>query len=223
MPVNAHEILSGIRTVVDMAKAFRDEDHCRSLLEALVWPNGRICPCCGYRKSIPLAGRDLGKQSRPGLYQCSNGSCRHQFTVTTRTPLHSTKLPLQTWLTGLWLILQSDKGISSKRLGEALGISQQAAWRMGHALRLLVAQNEQFAGTIEIDQFYFGTTPRLDAGGSPRLGRGRKGQPNTLKTPALAVVQRPEMLTACSPAGHAHAAVINNLSEAETDQSSVTQ
>lgn len=110
---------------------------------------------------------DLGKRSRPGLYQCSNGVCRHQFTVTTRTPLHSTKLPLQTWLTGLWLILQSDKGISSIRLGEALGISQQAAWRMGHTLRLLVARNDPFAGTIEIDQFYFGTTPawmRIDHG-----------------------------------------------------------
>ena len=32
MRVNAHEILSGIRTVTDMAKAFRDESHCRSLL-----------------------------------------------------------------------------------------------------------------------------------------------------------------------------------------------
>jgi peptide methionine sulfoxide reductase MsrA len=36
--------------------------------------------------------------------------------------LHSTKLPLRTWLTGLWLILQSDKGISSVRLAEAIGV-----------------------------------------------------------------------------------------------------
>ena len=41
---------------------------------------------------------------------------------------------------GLWLILQSDKGISSPRLAEALGVSQPTAWRMGHALRLLVAE-----------------------------------------------------------------------------------
>jgi hypothetical protein len=54
--------------------------------------------------------------------------------------LYSTKLPLRTWLTGLWLILQSDKRISSVRLAEAIGVSQPTAWRMGHVLRLLVTR-----------------------------------------------------------------------------------
>jgi len=39
------------------------------------------------------------------------------------------------WLKGMWVILQSDKGLSSLRLAEALGVSQPTAWRMGHALR----------------------------------------------------------------------------------------
>ena len=81
---------------------------------------------------------NLGRRARPGPYQCPNRECRFQFAVTTRTPLHSTKLPLRVWLTGLWLILQSDKGISSVRLAEAIGVSQPSAWRMGHALRLLL-------------------------------------------------------------------------------------
>jgi hypothetical protein len=52
--------------------------------------------------------------------------------------MHATKLPLRSWLSGLWLMLQSDKGIYSIRLAEALGVSQPPAWRMGHALRLMV-------------------------------------------------------------------------------------
>lgn len=85
---------SVIRTIEETVVAFRDEDHCRRLLEGMVWPNGRICPACGYKRSIAIAGRDMGKRrARPGLYQCSNGDCRFQFTVTTHTPLHSTKLP----------------------------------------------------------------------------------------------------------------------------------
>lgn len=44
--------LSGIRTTKDMIAAFRDEAHCRRLLESMVWPNGRIWPACGYRSSI---------------------------------------------------------------------------------------------------------------------------------------------------------------------------
>ena len=62
--------LSNIRTVDDMVTAFRDGEHCRRLLESMVWSNGRICPACGYKRSIAIAGRDVGKcRARPGLYQ----------------------------------------------------------------------------------------------------------------------------------------------------------
>jgi transposase-like protein len=142
MDLSVREVLARITTVSDMVRAFRDEDHCRHMLEAMVWPNGRICPVCGYRRSFALTGRERGKRARPGLYQCSSGTCRFQFTVTTRTPLHATKLPLRTWLSGLWLMLQSDKGISSIRLAEALGVSQPTAGRMGHALRLMVGREQ---------------------------------------------------------------------------------
>ncbi len=215
MQLDALSILSGISTMRDMTRAFQDEGRCRRLLEAMIWPNGRICPACGFRKSVALAGRDLGKRARPGLYQCSSGDCRYQFTVTTRTPLHSTKLPLRTWLTGLWLILQSDKGVSSVRLAEALGVSQQAAWRMGHALRLLVASEKSVGGIVEIDEFYFGGNPPPQKSSGPGPGRGRKGLRKTLKTPAIAIVQRPENLTKGAPAGKASATVVEDLSFAE--------
>ena len=104
MAGGAGEVLAGIATVSDMIVAFADEERCRRRLEAMVWCRGRLCPSCGYRDSTALAGRDVGRRARPGLYQCSNRECRFQFTVTTRTPLHSTKLPLRVWLTGLWLI-----------------------------------------------------------------------------------------------------------------------
>ena len=74
--------LSNIRTVEEMIVAFRDEEHCRRLLETMVWPEGRICPACGYKRSIALAGRDTGKRrARPGLYQCSNCDCRFQLSL----------------------------------------------------------------------------------------------------------------------------------------------
>lgn len=153
--------LSNIRTVEDMIAAFRDDDHCRRLLESMVWPDGRICPACGYKRSIAIAGRDMGKRhARPGLYQCSSGDCRFQFTVTTHTPLHSTKLPLRVWLKAMWLMLQSDKGMSSVRLAEALGVSQPTAWRMGHALRLMVAREHMLDSTVEVDHFHLGGRPR---------------------------------------------------------------
>ena len=155
MDLSVREALASITTVPDMVRAFQDEDHCRRLLEAMMWPIGRICPVCGYRRSIALTGRE----ARPGLYQCSSGTCRFQFTVTTRTPLHAKKLPLRTWLSGLWLMLQSDKGISSIRLAEALGVSQPTAWRMGHALRLMVGRGQALDGVVESDRLYVVASP----------------------------------------------------------------
>ena len=218
MPAAFFTALSTIRTVEDMVAAFSDETRCRTLLESMVWPTGRICPACGYRRSIALAGRDRGEfRARPGLYQCSSGDCKFQFAVTTRTPMHSTKLPLIVWFRALWLILQSDKGLSSVRLAEAIGVSQPTAWRMGHALRLLVARQNQLGGTVELDGFYMGGQPKQNRD-EPRPGRGRKGQRKTLKTPILTVVQRSGETNIGTQAGSAMAAVVANLSEFETEK-----
>lgn len=204
--------LSNIRTVEDMVAAFRDEEHCRHLLEGMIWRDGRVCPACGYKRSIAIAGRDMGKRrARPGLYQCSSGDCRFQFTVTTHTPLHATKLPLRVWLKAMWLLLQSDKGLSSVRLAEVLGVSQPTAWRIGHALRLMVAREHTLAGTVEVDHFYLGGRPRTHAD-DPPPGRGRKGQVKTEKTPVMAIVQRPADITPGSTAGDARATVVTGLS-----------
>jgi hypothetical protein len=131
--------------------------------------------------------------------------------VTTHTLLHATKLPLRVWLKAMWLLLQSDKGLSSVRLAEALGVSQPTAWRMGHALRLMVARDNMLAGTVEIDHFHLGGRPRMNPD-DPLPGRGRKGQAHTEKTPVTAMVQRPTNNTPGTPAGDARAAVVTDLS-----------
>ena len=61
------DVLAGNATVGEMTVAFQDEDHCRQLLEALVWPRGRICPAYGYRCSTALAGRDIGRRRVPAF------------------------------------------------------------------------------------------------------------------------------------------------------------
>ena len=126
-------------------------------------------------------------------------------------------MPLQSWLTALWLILQSDKGISSVRLAEAVGVSQPTAWRMEHVLRLLVTQEQLLTGMVELDELFVGGAPRRDAD-RPRLGRGRKGQPRTTKTPVLAIVQRPANHEEGTQAGAAKGRVVKDLSELEADR-----
>jgi hypothetical protein len=116
-----------------------------------------------------------------------------------------------------WFILQSDKGISSIRLAEALGVSQPTAWRMGHVLRLLVLRDHPLSGTVEIDEFHFGAKPRRDPN-PPKLGRGRKGHSRTTKTSALTIVQRPSGREPGTAAGEARATVVADLSFDEAER-----
>ena len=122
--------------------------------------------------------------------------------------MHATKLPLSTWLKAMWLLLQSDKGMSSVRLAETLGVSQPTAWRIGHTLRLMVARENMLDGTVEIDHFYLGGRPRKQPD-EPPSGRGRKGQTKTEKTPVVAIVQRPGDALPGSPAGDARASTVS--------------
>lgn len=144
---------------------------------------------CGSTRTTAVAGRDMGKKARPGLYQCSELACRRQFTATTKTPFHATKLALRAWLTGFWMQLHSDKGISSVRLAEAVGVTQSTAWRMGHAFRVLMANREtKLGGIVEADDVKIGGKPRKDPA-NPDARNGMQG--HSTKRPALVAVERP--------------------------------
>ena len=112
-------------TMDEFNQQFPNEATCRHYLEQVIWPEGRSCPHCGGQKSWPIISGTV----RIGLYECA--ACSLQFTVTTKTPLHSTKLPLRTWLLALFCILNSSKGISSVYLAKWIGTTQKTAWRMG--------------------------------------------------------------------------------------------
>jgi hypothetical protein len=74
----------------------------------------------------------------------------------------------------------------------------------------MVARENMLDGTVEIDHFYLGGRPREHPDAS--LGRGRKRQAKTQKTPVVAIVQRPADVTPGSAAGDARAAVVTGLS-----------
>jgi transposase-like protein len=149
---------------------FPDEETCREYLELMVWPSGRICPHCGGLKSWSISAE--GRRS--GLYECA--ACGKQFTVTTKTPLHSTKLPLRTWLMAMYFMINSSKGISSVFLAKWIGTSQKTAWKVGHAVRAIMASQSdampRLAGTVELDEKYLGGKPRYQKDVKHKRGRG---------------------------------------------------
>jgi transposase-like protein len=161
---------------IDQLKArFPDENACRQFFESVIWRSGRLCPHCACAKSYPLSG----KSSRPGLYECNE--CKRQFTVTTRTPMHSTKLPLWKWLLCMYLMVNSSKGVSSVFMAKWVGVAQKTAWKMGHAIRKLMDPSAEsrppLHGIVELDEKYFGGKPRYEKGVKHKRGKGTEKQP----------------------------------------------
>ena len=184
-----------LRSVRDVWRKLPSEADARQFLEELIWPSGRNCPHCGSLRSTELQG----DAHRAGLYQCRERECRRQFTVTTKTPMHATKLELRLWIAAMFLVLTSSKGISSVVMARILGVSQPTAWKMGHAIRTLMEDREglfsKLGGVVEVDEAYVGGAPKFKKGVRHRPGRGTR---------------KPMVLVAASRGGQARAAIVSN-------------
>lgn len=164
-----------------LSEIARSPKACLTLFERLRFPDGLACPWCG---ACEPTSRFVRHRSRPGLYSC--GTCRKQFSLTSGTAMHRTKLPLGQWLRAIWLIVSSSKGISARKLGEMLGLTYKVAWHLGHRIRSMMTEGDLVLGrlgaVVEMDEVYAGAPPRPQnrPEGSPPpvpsapVGRGTK-------------------------------------------------
>ena len=157
-----------------LKEQFPNEDTCRVFVESILWKHGRNCPHCYCLKTYHLSGASV----RSGVYEC--GRCKGQFTITVKTPMHSTKLPLSKWLLAMYLIVNSSKGISSVYLGKLIGVSQKSAWKLGHAIRQMMDPGSELvpalSGIVELDEKYIGGKPRYQKGVVHKRGKGTTKQ-----------------------------------------------
>lgn len=189
VPVLAAHEIEQFGSIDDWRPVFGDEDRCRRLFEAWIWPDGAQCPHCGSQKVWrikPKARTKAQPARRPGLFEC--GVCNGQFTFTTGTPLHGTKLSLGKWMEAFYLVLGSSKGLSSVVLARQLGVTQPTAWKMGHAIRELLQRRHDLdpmlRNQVEVDTMFLGGAPKPQK--HVYHGRGKA----TLKVPLLLAVER---------------------------------
>jgi transposase-like protein len=154
--------------VDQLRSTFPDEASCRAFFETMIWPEGPVCPHCQGQKVWRLTSSSV----RVGLLEC--GDCQRQFTVTTKTPFHSTKLSLWTWVQVMYSFICSSKGASSVAVATWVGVSQKTAWKMLHALRALMAVHQNMLpmleGIVEVDEKYLGGKPRFKHGVKHKRG-----------------------------------------------------
>jgi transposase-like protein len=154
------------------APAFTDDVTAREAIEALLWPNGPVCPHCGNVEQDKI-GKVEGKSARAGLYYC--GACKSQFTVTVGTIFERSKVPLSKWWLAIHFLASGKKGTSSHQLHRMLGVSYQTAWFMTHRIREAMRDGAlaPMGGggkVVEADETFIGRV----AGEPIRRGRGHK-------------------------------------------------
>jgi transposase-like protein len=137
-------------------RIYTDENAAREHLEALLWPDGPICPNCGV---VDQATRMKGKSTRPGLLKCR--ACEKPFSVTVGTVFERSKIKLHQWVYASHLLTSSKKGISSHQLSRMLGVTYKTAWFMAHRIReaMRPAELTPMGGsgkTVEVDETYLG-------------------------------------------------------------------
>ncbi len=172
--------------LMDLMERFSTPDKARTHLEAILWPDGPVCPKCGDTgHAYALKPKEGAKtHARKGVYKCAE--CRRQFTVTVGTIFEGSHIPLHKWLIAVHLMCASKKGISSHQLHRMLGMKYQSAWFMTHRIRYAMKQApllEKLTGTIEVDETYVG-------GKEHGVGRGNYRTEQSNKVPVVSLVQR---------------------------------
>ena len=150
---------------MEFERWFSTEDACRTYLKRLRWPEGFICPRCGYREAW-----ETGR----GLLHCRG--CGADVSVTTGTIFHRSHIPLRLWFRAMWGITNQKSGISAAGLQRTLGFgSYRTAWTCLHKLRHAMVRKgrDRLKGKTEVDETFIG-------GVEPGAGRRRLGKTKAL-------------------------------------------
>jgi transposase-like protein len=136
---------------------FHNEEAAFEHVEALLWPNGPVCPHCGAAEEH--IGRLNGKSSRVGLRKCY--ACRETFTVRIGTIFEDSHLALHLWLQVIHLMCSSKKGIATRQIQRMINCSLKTAWHLTHRIR--EAMKDGALGplggegkTVEADETFIG-------------------------------------------------------------------
>jgi transposase-like protein len=134
---------------------FSNPDNCIDYLAIRRWPNGVVCPSCGFDKVSYNANRRTWK--------CPKVHAKREFSVKVGSVCEDSAIGLDKWLTALWLLTNCKNGISSCELARDLDVTQKTAWFILHRIRLAM-QDEFFGGKlggeVEVDETFIGGKAR---------------------------------------------------------------
>ncbi len=158
------------QTLVEAVRYFADPQVAFDFMVKLRWPDKVKCPRCQCE--------DVSFISTRKIWKCKHCTEKGQFSVRVGTIIEDSALPLDKWLTAIWMIANDKNGVSSYEVHRAIGVTQKTAWFMLQRIRLAMQTGtfEKLAGEIEADETYIGGKVRnMHVDKQRKRGRGTGG------------------------------------------------
>jgi transposase-like protein len=181
-------------TLGNLATRIPTEADAYIYLETLRWPEKPVCPHCGVMNDHyylqPENGfsraTTRGSFSERRVWKCKD--CRKQFSATTGTVFHGSKVPLRTWLFVFFEMCCNKNGIAAREIARKYGVAPKTAWFMTQRIREAMANSGGglMSGNIVADETYIGGKPENWHKNDPR--RAKNGYSTARKVPVVALI-----------------------------------
>jgi len=183
-------------TFTNMALWITSDSDAYEYMESLRWPNGEVvCPHCGvvrvdhyFLKPDNGVTRKTtrGSVSERRVWKCRD--CRKQFSVTTGTVFHGSKVSLRIWLFVFFEMCANKNGIAAREIARKYGVAPKTAWFMTQRIReaMMNDSSGKLSGNIVADETYIGGKPENWHKNDPR--RSKNGYTTARKTPVVALI-----------------------------------
>jgi hypothetical protein len=116
------------QTLVAAIRHFSDPQVAFDFMVQLRWPDGVKCPRC--------QSEDVSFITTRKIWKCKCCKEKSQFSVRVGTIFEDSALPLDKWLSAIWMIANDKNGVSSYEVHRAIGVTQKTAWFMLQRIRL---------------------------------------------------------------------------------------
>lgn len=144
---------SSPKSLPDFQRIFPNEEACRTYLYTARFPNGFVCPYCNWN------GKPYRFQNHPDMIRCR--SCKRNTRLTGGTIMQKSKVPLNNWFWGAFLVTSLTPGMSALQFQKMLGLKRyETAFNMLHKLRAAMVRPERDSiggeWPVEMDETFVG-------------------------------------------------------------------
>lgn len=179
-------INTNFNTIIDLIRAFPNEQTCVDHLESLRWNNGSIVS--------PFDPDSKVYKCANNRYRCKNTG--KYFNVKTATLFDNSKVELQKWFLAIWLVTSHKKGISSVQLSKDIGVTQKTSWFMLQRIRNCFGSvnDNDLSNEVEVDETYVGGKNKNKH--NINKTKGTQGRSTKDKAPVFGMIERGGKLNA---------------------------